>query len=514
MGRQEKSLDPTHGPVERFAHDLRQLRQQAGTPTYRAMAAKPHCSANSLLAAASGARLPTLTVALAYVRACDGDPQQWQQRWHDTRRQLQQGPAAASLTAAPPPDTVTDTESSGAADSAPDSAGPPVPAGVDTDAPLPAGVDALQHAGPGHTAEVEHKASAEPHEPDTLGPPLPAPAPARETAATVTGGFPDLPPGTAQPAPAEPPTSPPASRSAQRPALPPPVFSPAPPPAGLAPSGQVRLGPPGRKSRRGWWRNRRRLALYLASVVILTAAAVTAAAVLAPGTPEPASSAAHPQGVSLPTQPGTSTPQPPTSSPTPELPTTPTSRSAPRHSSGGDSGNHRKATGVTGTALLGAPDFDGYCTATRQGHVELVRNDAYGWHCTSDNGTGDDAQAVCAWTYGTDQLTNRVADFNNPHSWECWHTRTGRLGSLNFNRYCQITGHHSATYVQGRDAYGWYCTGSNDGVTPKTPASASTTPPRPSAASRTSTTRTPGNAGHDHPPAIAASRPSPRRVRR
>jgi Helix-turn-helix domain len=133
MGRQEKSLDPTHGPVERFAHDLRQLRQQAGTPTYRAMAATAHCSASSLSAATSGARLPTLTVTLAYVRACDGDPQQWQQRWHATRQQHQQEPTAAPRTTAPPPDAAPDTatsaESSDAAGSAPDRVGAPVPAG-------------------------------------------------------------------------------------------------------------------------------------------------------------------------------------------------------------------------------------------------------------------------------------------------------------------------------------------------------------------------------------------------
>jgi hypothetical protein len=71
---------------------------------------------------------------------------------------------------------------------------------------------------------------------------------------------------------------------------------------------------------------------------------------------------------------------------------------------------------------LGAPNFDGYCQATSQGAVTLVSDNAYGWHCSADNGTGDDANAVCAWTYGlaTGQVTNQFQDFYDPNSWKCW----------------------------------------------------------------------------------------------
>ncbi|MEU5599242.1 serine/threonine-protein kinase [Streptomyces sp. NPDC020298] len=115
--------------------------------------------------------------------------------------------------------------------------------------------------------------------------------------------------------------------------------------------------------------------------------------------------------------------------------------------------------------LLGAPDFDGYCRATGQGAAKLVANNAYGWHCSADNGTGDDAEAVCAWTYNTPttQVTNRVADFNNPHTWQCWHA-TRELGPLDFNAYCTATGHPGATYTSGRYAYGWYCTSTSTGI--------------------------------------------------
>ncbi|MEV7288894.1 hypothetical protein AB0O01_30845 [Streptomyces sp. NPDC093252] len=73
MGRKEKPLDPAAGAVQRFAFELRKLREEAGAPTYRAMAARAGYSGPTLSAAAAGERLPTLPVLLAYVRACGGD---------------------------------------------------------------------------------------------------------------------------------------------------------------------------------------------------------------------------------------------------------------------------------------------------------------------------------------------------------------------------------------------------------------------------------------------------------
>ncbi|MDH6553331.1 hypothetical protein [Streptomyces sp. SAI-041] len=81
MGRRERPLDPTEGPVARFAHELRTLRQQAGGPTYRAMAERAHYSTATLAQAAAGDRLPSLQVTLAYVAACGGDLDEWQRRW-------------------------------------------------------------------------------------------------------------------------------------------------------------------------------------------------------------------------------------------------------------------------------------------------------------------------------------------------------------------------------------------------------------------------------------------------
>ncbi|MGI5192182.1 helix-turn-helix domain-containing protein [Streptomyces sp. CA-288835] len=83
MGRPEADLDPGLGPVQRFAFELRKLRQEAGGITYRQMARQVEVSVTTLSRAAKGEQLPSLPVALAYVRACGGDAEQWERRWRE-----------------------------------------------------------------------------------------------------------------------------------------------------------------------------------------------------------------------------------------------------------------------------------------------------------------------------------------------------------------------------------------------------------------------------------------------
>ncbi|WP_307805820.1 WD40 repeat domain-containing protein [Streptomyces chrestomyceticus] len=85
MGRREKPIDPGAGPVQRFAFELRKLRVEADSPTYREMAGKAGYSTAALARAAAGETLPSLPLALAYVTACGGDPQEWERRWHAVR---------------------------------------------------------------------------------------------------------------------------------------------------------------------------------------------------------------------------------------------------------------------------------------------------------------------------------------------------------------------------------------------------------------------------------------------
>lgn len=81
MPRPERALDPADGPVQALAAELRDLRRQAGNPTYRELAARAGFSVAALANAAGGRRLPSLPVLLGFVRACDGDPATWERRW-------------------------------------------------------------------------------------------------------------------------------------------------------------------------------------------------------------------------------------------------------------------------------------------------------------------------------------------------------------------------------------------------------------------------------------------------
>ena len=83
--------DPPGGPaqpaasiapddLEAFARDLRTLRAKADLE-YPEMAETSHFEMKTLAAAAGGLRLPTLPVAVAFVRACGGNVAEWEDRW-------------------------------------------------------------------------------------------------------------------------------------------------------------------------------------------------------------------------------------------------------------------------------------------------------------------------------------------------------------------------------------------------------------------------------------------------
>jgi hypothetical protein len=108
MPRNEVFLDPGAGPLASFAWDLRALRESAGKVPYRVLAKRAGFCASTLSVAASGAKLPSLDVTLAYVQACGGDPETWRERWHALAAQhppTPPGPDAQSgLHVAPPYD--------------------------------------------------------------------------------------------------------------------------------------------------------------------------------------------------------------------------------------------------------------------------------------------------------------------------------------------------------------------------------------------------------------------------
>jgi WD40 repeat protein len=94
MARRERPLEPANDDaITGFATDLRELRRTAGNPPYRALAARAHYSAASLSDAASGRKLPSLAVTLAYVGACGGDVTEWEKRWRAITEEDEAAPA-------------------------------------------------------------------------------------------------------------------------------------------------------------------------------------------------------------------------------------------------------------------------------------------------------------------------------------------------------------------------------------------------------------------------------------
>jgi WD40 repeat protein/energy-coupling factor transporter ATP-binding protein EcfA2 len=96
MPRPERPLDPEAGAVQRFAGELRELRRLAGNPGYRELARRAHYSVTTLAQAARGDTLPSLTVTMAYVRACDGDTGVWETRWRAAADELGAAPGKAN----------------------------------------------------------------------------------------------------------------------------------------------------------------------------------------------------------------------------------------------------------------------------------------------------------------------------------------------------------------------------------------------------------------------------------
>ncbi len=94
MPRPERPLGPEDSALLMFAADLRRLREKAGKPTYRELSKQAHYSVSVLSDAASGRKLPTLAVTLAYVRACGGDAEEWRQRWYELAEELTAPPVA------------------------------------------------------------------------------------------------------------------------------------------------------------------------------------------------------------------------------------------------------------------------------------------------------------------------------------------------------------------------------------------------------------------------------------
>jgi len=95
MGRPEKPVNTSGGIATQFARELRELRARAGNPTYREMARSAMFSSSVLSSAASGNRMPSLQVTLAFVAACGGDDEDVRRHWHAATSGYTQAPFGA-----------------------------------------------------------------------------------------------------------------------------------------------------------------------------------------------------------------------------------------------------------------------------------------------------------------------------------------------------------------------------------------------------------------------------------
>jgi hypothetical protein len=114
--------------LESFARDLRALRSKAELD-YPEMAERSHYTMKTLASAAGGLRLPTLPVAIAYVRACDGDVAEWEDRWHKLAEKITAEAAKKQADGEEPPEPAEASETPVAQGLAQPAAAPPAGSG-------------------------------------------------------------------------------------------------------------------------------------------------------------------------------------------------------------------------------------------------------------------------------------------------------------------------------------------------------------------------------------------------
>jgi hypothetical protein len=105
---------------------------------------------------------------------------------------------------------------------------------------------------------------------------------------------------------------------------------------------------------------------------------------------------------------------------------------APAHAGEATAGSPDQTNAATaqetpaGEWPLGGVDMQGYCRSRGYSRADLQGATAYDWRCVDISGRRDQISMTdaCRWQYATTEVIDRVADFYNPYSWQCWGTST------------------------------------------------------------------------------------------
>ncbi|WP_052589884.1 NBR1-Ig-like domain-containing protein [Luteipulveratus mongoliensis] len=99
----DESLVSRNEAIESFAAALAELRESVGKPSFRAMSGRSGCISHTTLhEAMQGNRLPTWETTVEFVKACDGDPEDYRERWSAADRIVNPAPPVEDFSSEAP----------------------------------------------------------------------------------------------------------------------------------------------------------------------------------------------------------------------------------------------------------------------------------------------------------------------------------------------------------------------------------------------------------------------------
>ncbi len=78
---------------------------------------------------------------------------------------------------------------------------------------------------------------------------------------------------------------------------------------------------------------------------------------------------------------------------------------------------------MTGGQKVGmATNWNGYCQSIGNTSASLDANNGYGWNCVAPSGqhVALSVTSLCGWQYNISGAVDRLANYYDPNSWECW----------------------------------------------------------------------------------------------